>query len=419
MSNFNYSFEQWCIDNNRLDLKDRWDTDANGISCSDVSFKSNKKYYFKCPEGKHDSSSYTLYDIASGKNKVVKCKACSSFAQAIIDKYGKGYLKKVWSKDNTVDPWKVASHANRKFLFVCENDSSHVYPQTLDYYMSGIRCPYCSNRILLKENSLGSKFPESVDVWSDRNSKSPYDYSPSSAAIVWWKCENGLHEDFRRKICNSNTRQFKCPECQRAKMYKSRRSDLSGQVFGELTAIEIDEAKSLKHDRIHWKCVCSCGKHVSVAVSNLTGGDATTCGNRKIHYSGRNNGNWKGGVTPELLSARTSSDYNAWRDEVYKKDWYTCQCCGSSHGIIKHAHHLKNFSENKEMRYDINNGILLCDNCHSAIIPSGFHYIYGTINNTPEQLEEYINHRRKELGMNVPFSIKRYLSGDILKPDIG
>lgn len=32
----------------------------------------------------------------------------------------------------------------------------------------------------------------------------------------------------------------------------------------------------------------------------------------------------------------------------------------------------------------------------------------GTYNNTPEQLEEYINKKRKQLGINIPFNIKNY-----------
>lgn len=53
-----------------------------------------------------------------------------------------------------------------------------------------------------------------------------------------------------------------------------------------------------------------------------------------------------------------------------------------------------------------------------ARIPSSFSLWegQGTVNNTPEQLEEYIKKRRKKLGIDIPFSIKSYLEGEILKP---
>lgn len=33
-------------------------------------------------------------------------------------------------------------------------------------------------------------------------------------------------------------------------------------------------------------------------------------------------------------------------------------------------------------------------------------------------LLEYINNKRKELGINIPFNIESYLNGNILKPNI-
>ena len=418
MSNYNYSFNQWCEDNNREDLIERWDNFLNQCSPSDVSFKSNNKYFFKCPREIHESESACLYDISGGKNKSVKCKKCSSFAQHIIDTYGEEYLNQIWDNSNTISPWEVSAHSKKPFYFVCENDSAHVFPQTLDHYVNGIKCPYCSHRkILPRNNSLGVSNPEVLDVWSDTNTDSPYDYAPCSGQEVWWKCENGVHDDYKRKISSSQTRNFKCPICARNNIKPRQKTNLTNQTFGELTALYIDKAKTKKTLKTHWVCKCSCGNTTVTTAYGLMNGKVKTCGNRTIHFSKENNGNWQGGKTPELLSARTSKKYNTWRDGVYKKDWYTCQCCGKSHGINKEAHHLKNFSDNTSLRYDVDNGILLCDQCHSAIIPGSFHYIYGTVNNTPEQLEEYINNRRKELGMDIPFFISEYLKGKCLKPD--
>lgn len=62
------------------------------------------------------------------------------------------------------------------------------------------------------------------------------------------------------------------------------------------------------------------------------------------------------------------------------------------------------------------NGMCLCENCHAVKIDGSFHNLYGTFDNTPEQLEEYINLRRSQLGIAIPFSLESYLAGDILKP---
>jgi len=65
MRKIKYSFKQWCDDNNRQDLLDRWDYDATGFSPEDITFASAKPVYFKCPIGKHKSEKRKVYVITS------------------------------------------------------------------------------------------------------------------------------------------------------------------------------------------------------------------------------------------------------------------------------------------------------------------------------------------------------------------
>lgn len=105
--------------------------------------------------------------------------------------------------------------------------------------------------------------------------------------------------------------------------------------------------------------------------------------------SGENCHLWKGGVTPEIKLIRSSKEYKDWRKQVFERDNYTCQCCDKRGGKLN-AHHIENFSSNKELRFDVNNGITLCESCHSVNIKWSFHNLYSQFNNTKEQLEEYI-----------------------------
>lgn len=59
---------------------------------------------------------------------------------------------------------------------------------------------------------------------------------------------------------------------------------------------------------------------------------------------------------------RRSSRYKAWKQAVLQKDNYICKKCGNKDNLV--AHHIKPFASNKELRFDINNGITLCQNCH-------------------------------------------------------
>lgn len=259
-----------------------------------------------------------------------------------------------------------------------------------------------------------------LDRWDyDKTGFAPNEISYASAKPVYFKCPKGIHESELRYVhrltCKTDQNDFVCKEC--FKTYPILK-DITGKVFGQLTVIEpdFDATRAHKTNGTYWRCKCSCGNIVSVFANSLKDGRQITCGDKKIHHSGENNSNWKGGITPKLLSERTSDDYNKWRDSVYEKDWYTCQCCGASEGIEKNAHHLYNFAENEDLKYDVDNGILLCSCCHHIKSNGSFHNIFGTRNNTPEQLEEYINMKRLQLGIPLPFSLESYLSGDILKP---
>ena len=47
---FNKSFKQWCTENNRQDVLDRWDYDLNYCKPCDIGYATNHKYYFKTNE---------------------------------------------------------------------------------------------------------------------------------------------------------------------------------------------------------------------------------------------------------------------------------------------------------------------------------------------------------------------------------
>lgn len=110
---------------------------------------------------------------------------------------------------------------------------------------------------------------------------------------------------------------------------------------------------------------------------------------------------WKGGVTSENTRVRGQKEYRQWRSLVFERDNYTCQCCGDSKGGNLHSHHIYNFAEYISIRFEVSNGITICDKCHSFQIAGSFHHTYGTRDNNIFQLQEYFDDIRPHLGLSL------------------
>lgn len=286
------SFYDWCLENNHKDYLELWDYKLNEKSPQEVACKSNKKYYFKCLKGLHESELKTL-DKFTLKSYNLSCNKCNSLAQFGIDKYGDDFFNRYWSKNNKLSPWDISKSSKTKILINCINTNYHgEYETYATIFTKGCGCPYCSSlkvhpkdsfaryhidntdvnflekywdynknkispwelsvmsdkKIFIKcqqksyhgsyeiatkqlskgnrcgfctarkgkvheYDSLGYLFPDTLNIWSNKNKKSPFEYSPNSGFKVYWKCENEIHNEYFRSIDSSNKLNFRCPEC--------------------------------------------------------------------------------------------------------------------------------------------------------------------------------------------------------------
>ena len=75
---------------------------------------------------------------------------------------------------------------------------------------------------------------------------------------------------------------------------------------------------------------------------------------------------WRGGVSGVNALIRQTSEYKRWRRSVFVRDSYTCRKCGQRGGDLE-AHHISHFSVNEHTRFDVDNGLTLCVNCHKEV----------------------------------------------------
>jgi 5-methylcytosine-specific restriction endonuclease McrA len=66
--------------------------------------------------------------------------------------------------------------------------------------------------------------------------------------------------------------------------------------------------------------------------------------------------------------------YKDWRIKVYKRDKFTCQMPGCKCKKRLNAHHIQKWASASTLRYDVDNGLTLCKNCHDKVTGHEQHY---------------------------------------------
>ena len=91
-----------------------------------------------------------------------------------------------------------------------------------------------------------------------------------------------------------------------------------------------------------------------------------------VSKKGDSNPNWKGGISTKYQLDRASMECKLWRISVFDRDNYTCIFCFKKGGwsvlekrqIKLNADHIKPFIDYPELRFAIDNGRTLCEECH-------------------------------------------------------
>jgi hypothetical protein len=206
------------------------------------------------------------------------------------------------------------------------------------------------------------------------------------------RCECGETVNIHTSALTGGSRKS-CGCNKKDKRYSTK---FAGKRFGRL--LVMSDSKERASSEILWFCRCDCGKRTKVRTSSLKRGFTKSCGClnkeiireniKKLHQNmkGENHPQYNPDKTDEerLMGRYVIGDSIVkWRNEVYKRNNYTCQSCYSIGGRLN-AHHLDGWNWCKEQRFNVENGVTLCEDCHND-----FHKVYGRGNNTKQQFEEF------------------------------
>lgn len=156
---------------------------------------------------------------------------------------------------------------------------------------------------------------------------------------------------------------------------KKQTKNLVNQRFGRLIVVKKIGSKDKNS---LWLCICDCGNYKEVKSSYLIKNKTRSCGclnqEKRKSRSGSNNPNWNPSLTKE---DRDSSKYGRdekskeWARLVKERNHYLCQICKIKNQNIV-SHHILPWLLYKNLRYDLNNGICMCSECHDE-----YHKMYG------------------------------------------
>ncbi len=144
---------------------------------------------------------------------------------------------------------------------------------------------------------------------------------------------------------------------------------------------------SYKNVNTKLEAICPQGHKVKVSFLSFNKNTKYGCAKcQAAANSGLNSANYNINLTAE---DRAKRDYNPankkWSKDVLEAFNFTCYSCGDDRGGNLHAHHLWSYADNPELRLDLDNGVCLCNKCHTE-----FHNHYGYGENNPNQIEEYL-----------------------------
>lgn len=184
------------------------------------------------------------------------------------------YKVTLQSSSGSVDAWHCRCD--------CGNESD---VRTSSLFYGGSKSCGCLKKDVLTvfRDLTGQQFGR----WTVLRQSEPY-VSPKGRVVRRWacRCSCGTERDVAETALLSG-KSVSCGCYRLDRLREEQYHDLTGQQFGELTAIRrLEDRRTANGNRIQeWLCKCSCGKYVIRARTGLASGTSTSCGHNLPNWT--------------------------------------------------------------------------------------------------------------------------------------
>ena len=218
MVKFKKSLYDWSVENGKNEFIDLWDYELNNCSPKDVGYASNKKYYFKCPRGLHNSEKKMINNLTSGSTKNLVCSCCNSYKQWCVDNNETEQLN-LWDYDkNKCSPEDVSYASRKECWFKCSRCLHNSEKKMIFNLTSGntknLVCSSCNSIGQYLIDSYGEDKLEKLWDYEKNGKLDPFEISKCSNKKVYIKCqENEEHGSYFVSCNNFTSNGNRCPIC--------------------------------------------------------------------------------------------------------------------------------------------------------------------------------------------------------------
>jgi len=265
------------------ELIPEWSERNHPLTCSDVSYGSNKRYWWKGKCGHEWETS------PKARSAGECCPICSGarVAAGINDLESLcPSLALEWA-DKSILPSQVTPGSHKKVLWRCSR--GHEWTAEIkSRALGGNGCPYCThNKVLAGFNDFASLFPAEAEDWDyEKNgSLTPEQVTAFSNRKVWWRCGRGHSFDMR---IADRAKGHGCPYCNDNKLLpgfndlKTVRPDIAAEWSERNLPVRPEDISSKAAKSFWWECSV-CGHEWKGTVrGRLYGTMCPVCADRKV-----------------------------------------------------------------------------------------------------------------------------------------